>query len=93
MNVDDIKALVERLKSKRKMHLANASDIECLNALETLAMENQRLRTDAERYRWLKSMSRCEMFELSLELDWYAPTEDLDADIDAARAKMVKEKP
>lgn len=37
MTADEIKALVERLKSKRKMHLANASDIECLNAIESLS--------------------------------------------------------
>jgi hypothetical protein len=46
MTADEIKALVERLKSKRKMHLANASDIECLDALETLTLENQRLRLE-----------------------------------------------
>jgi hypothetical protein len=47
MTADEIKALVERLKSKRKMHLANASDIECLDALETLSLENQRLRVES----------------------------------------------
>jgi hypothetical protein len=46
VTADDIKALVERLKSKRKMHLANASDVECLDALETLTLENQRLRLE-----------------------------------------------
>jgi hypothetical protein len=46
MTADEIKALVERLKSKRKMHLANASDIACLDALETLTLENQRLRLE-----------------------------------------------
>lgn len=40
---------------------------------------------DAERYRWLRSLSRSEMYDKGVDFPWYeAKPENIDAAIDAA---------
>jgi hypothetical protein len=49
-----------------------------------LNREVEMLRKDAERYRFLRGKSRFDLYEVGLELDWYARTENLNELVDAA---------
>ncbi|SIO58288.1 hypothetical protein [Paraburkholderia phenazinium] len=58
MTADDIKALVERLHAAAPLAANGHVLTEAADALETLTLENQRLRVDAERYRWLRDWNK-----------------------------------
>jgi hypothetical protein len=111
LSADEIKALVERLRNRAAkqdkegdMHsMRKAADtLETFTQdIEALTLENQRLRVDAERYRWLRNEANKEpaaapfvfFCDPNLPLRWVDAIygEQLDADIDAARAQIDKE--
>ena len=67
---------IERLRAAVLGHETN-----CM----TKAREIEALRADAERYRWVRSLSRADMDMSGVELPWYeAGLEKLDDAIDAA---------
>jgi hypothetical protein len=87
-----------------EFHSAAAGAItNLLSQVEALTLENQRLRLDAQRYRWLRNEANKEpaaapfvfFCDPNLPLRWVDAIygEQLDADIDAARAQIDKEKP
>jgi hypothetical protein len=87
--------LVERL---RKVHatLGWPEYAEAIDALESLSLENQRLRVDAERYRWLRDEANRSYVEFGVYggAAISAPSADhLDEEVDAARSQSDKEKP
>lgn len=110
MTADDIKALVERLRgiaeykaslfANRYQKQAQGPEIEAADALETLSLENLRLRVDAERYRWLRDLSEPGIcaFYLSVgkafegvKFKRETVDEAIDAQITAGRAQTDKE--
>ena len=83
-------AELERLTAERDAALQASryeSDL-CGQALEDIkaaTAERDALREDAERYRWLRSLSRSEMYDKGVDFPWYeAKPENIDAAIDAA---------
>jgi hypothetical protein len=113
LSADDIRALVERLRTAvgdgDAIYLANRCTeagtalATLLSQVKTLTLENQRLRLDAQRYRWLRNEANKEpaaapfvfFCDPNLPLRWVDAIygEQLDADIDAARAQIDKERP
>lgn len=82
--LDAEKARDERNRAHIKL---NAEWIEKTAELRAALEAASADKLDADRYRWIKPLSRHEMYNRGVELSWYAPTENLDADIDAARAR------
>ena len=69
---------------------------ELVPQVETLALENQRFRVDAERYRWLRDEANRSYVEFGVygSAVVSAPSADhLDEEVDAARSQSDKEKP
>ena len=93
MTADDIKALVERLHAAAPLAANRHILTEAAEALETLTLENQRLRVDAERYRMIRNRSDYWRRQRRSAVMLGMFEEFLDAVIDAARAQIDKEKP
>jgi hypothetical protein len=64
LSADDIKALVWRLRNRTRDQYQNLPCDEAADALETLTLENQRLRVDAESMRQeLKNIANADTVE------------------------------
>jgi hypothetical protein len=88
IDIEKMKALLARVNDCTKpVDAADRNGI--MQLVESLLSEleaREANRRDAERYRWIRSLSRSEMYARGVELDWHSPTENLDAVIDTARA-------
>ncbi|WP_144156492.1 hypothetical protein [Paraburkholderia sp. BCC1885] len=102
MTADEVKALVERLQpiwyrvSLKDADVvtksANALTV-LLSQVETLKLENQRSRMDAERWRWMRAYFVADDEGWDDRIVAASDSEaNLDAAIDAARSQIDKEK-
>lgn len=81
----DVAAQTNRELQAEAKSWEQQSDMHATDAARYLA-ERDALLPDAERYRWLRQVDRCEAWENLLMLRPITRTEDVDAAIDAVRS-------